>query len=506
MNTTFFSVEGVERRIKNSERYKNFTTQHKKDKWLDHCNFVTNAIIKANRQHSSYKNKGEFEPVPLHSEVLKQMLGNNHKGNATNYLTTLNYLQELNIIETDGEYRYLNRVDPKARQQQIDKGYTAHAKKFNLCEEWQEKKVVVVPILCEATEKKLLRFKEKQWRNNKRVRKYQNIHRALTQVWFDHYEGKRKLEQVEFEKKVDPQHSRDTYAADFRSLCELNELNRMEEFEMHRDYYLSPSLKCGRVFHFYNRIPSAFRECLRLRDGSQLSEVDLRNSQPLIIALQYYAHLQEIKSNDTYIEYAEQINKRIGIDIGNTICGITFSEIQKEAGQLLNSCILGKFYKDIAEHCVKEGSPELHRLLKEDYGEFKAQLLGYGLYNGNKHTGRQLPFKNAHDFERLLYIKYPSFMAYIRQMKSDKGYRSVSWKATTTESKIFIDGIFDTLEASRKDFVAVPVHDALIVRSEEAKQYRERLFQLLKTEFKPIFDIYGTHLKAENLFRIKAYV
>lgn len=512
MNRTFFSVEGVQERIKNSERYKLLTTQRKKNLLLDKCNTVVNNILHKNLQHSFNKNLGVYEPIPLNGIVLKQMLGNNYKGNSVNAQTILKLLIYEDIIETDGEYRYLNRVDPTIRQQQINKGYTAHSKKYNLCKEWQDKKVIQVPIHCVATEKKLDRFRKKQWNNIKAIRKYQNINRSSTQMLFNEEQGKHILETKNFETKKNPEMSKDRYTADFESLCVLNTLDRFEEFEDYSFYYLSPSLKCGRVFTTYNGIPSDFRRCLRLKDGSQLAEVDKKASQPFFISADYLQEVLDIqKSNDAYI-YIKEIENRIILDRGSTICDITFDKIVREASKLFNLCLNGNFYKEVAEHCKKEGSPKLHRLFEEDYAEFKSQLLGYGLYNGNKHTGTQFPLKKAHAFERHLYEMFPFFMAYVRKMKSEKGYKSVSIKATTKESKIFIDGVFDTLEASRRDFVAVPVHDALIVRVDEAEEYREMLYQLIKREYKSIFDIYarqdnyGRHLKAEKLFRVTPYL
>ena len=504
MNNTFFTLVGIQEKLKETPTYKSLKTENRKNLLLDKCNFVVNSVINGNRQHHEYKNGNGFNPVGLHTDVLRNQLGANFKKGAVNYLTILNLLQEADIICSDHKYKTLSK-NPKIREQQLQKGFVAESKKYNISERFQQQQLYTVEILHPNTIKKLQNYTKKRWNNIKGIAKYQAIHRSLTQVWFDKYTATDKRNQIDFNKKKNPEQSQAVYDADFVSLCQLNELHRFEEFEAHPDYYLHPSLKCGRVFHLYNRIPSIYRESLLLRGGGTLSEVDLRNSQPLLIALQYYAHLQEIKSNATYIDYAKRIGDRIGIDIDSSICNITFEEIMREAGKLLNSCLLGKFYSNIAEYCRQEGDLQSYRLLQEDKGEFKRLVLGYGLYNGNKHTGKQLPLKKAHDFEKYLYQMYPAFMGYIRMKKQQKGYRSVSIDATTVESKIFIDGIFNRVEARKESFFAIPVHDSLIVRREEAVRYKQILFELIKREFKGIFDIYGNQLTASSLFRITHY-
>lgn len=510
MNNTFFTLVGIQEKLKETPTYKSLTTENRQNLLLDKCNFVVNSIINGNRQHHNFKNGNGFSPIGLHTDVLRSQLGTHFKKGAVNYLTILNLLQEADIITSDHKYKTLSK-NPKIREQQLQKGFVAESKKYNISEQYQQQPLCTVEILHPNTIKKLQNYTKKRWNNIKGVAKYQAIHRSNTQVWFDHYIATDKRSQIDFSKKKNPLQSQAVYDADFVSLCQLNELHRFEEFEAHPDYYLHPSLKCGRVFHLYNRIPSVYRECLKLRGGESLSEVDKICSQPFFIIVEYYTHLQEIKSDATYIDYTKRIEDRIRRDIDNSICNITFDDVLREAGTLLNSILLknkdnkGKFYSNVAEYCRQEGSLELHRLYEEDYGEYKRQLLGYGLYNGNKHTGRQLPLQKAHAFERHLYEMFPFFMAYIRMKKQQRGYRSVSIDATTLESKIFIDGIFNRVEATKESFFAIPVHDSLIVRSEEANRYQQILFELIKSEFKGIFDIYGSQLTASSLFRITHY-
>jgi hypothetical protein len=58
-----------------------------------------------------------------------------------------------------------------------------------------------------------------------------------------------------------------------------------------KDFYFSTDTKTGRVFNNYTNLKREFRQFIKDKNGSSLTEIDIRNSQPLFLSVlvnQYY--------------------------------------------------------------------------------------------------------------------------------------------------------------------------------------------------------------------------
>lgn len=438
------SIDGLHTAVKQTDYYKG-KGEKMKPVLLDKVNFLINAIDLGNRHHWELS---EYKPVPLHRDLLRKMLGRYEAENI------INLLQEINILQVNHSYTstgYANQLIKKGVKSKPE------SKKYGLTDTAKTMQIIKVGVLSERMEKKILKYKKELINHYLKDHViHSKIIHHLTNLRFNphHPEALKAL------NKADTTTDQGKYFQDtYQALQEMNEYNFISQYTECPHFYYTQSKNVNRVFHYYSTIPKPYRESLTLKDGTPLAEIDLRNSQPLIIGLNY-------------------IRSRKG-------------KLTDTDTNLLNDIIGGNFYKRIADHAQLNEDAELYDLYHTDYTKFKATILGQGLYF------QYLPLESIKNAEKYLLELYPDFIRYIREKKRIKGYKTVSIEAQQIEASIFIDGLFKDL--TDQEF-AVPVHDSVIVKSGEAHQYLNKLVYIFRRKF-PLL----TAKQAHKLFRVTQY-
>ncbi len=474
------SINGLNKAIQGTQYYKS-KRPSAKGVLIDRCNFVIHSIVEGNRHNW---NVNDYTEVPLHRNILKAQLGSNE------YVTVLKLLQDLDYININNSYLSQYSANKKNKER-ISNGLMptikAESKKYYLTDKAKGYGIKKVGVLSERTEKRILNYKKKLLSTYlKDTQVHGKIFYNLTNLHFDynnaykafkaHTTDNNNIDQAQY------------YFKTYNALKTINHYTKTSQYIESTDFYYTQSKLVNRVFHYYGNIPKSYRTNLKHKDGNTLAEIDLKNSQPLIITLNYINKLFSTHNINKGIDINKdnRYNKR---DIG--IC-VLKSFIDTNTLNLLNNVLSGTFYKTIAEHGLKEGNESFYNLYKNDYSEFKRNILGQGLYFN------LLPADSVKDAERYLMELYPEFMEWIRDTKHKNGYKSISIKAQITESCLFINDLFLGLEHG-KDF-AVPVHDSILVKSNEVDYFLNKLFAIFENRFPML-----TPEEVKNLFTITYY-
>lgn len=435
------SIDGIHHLIKQTPYYKG-KRPSEKPVFIDKCNLFLNWIYEGNRHNWELS---QYKPVPLHRNILRNQLGRHENE------IIIKILQELNIIEVNQGYTSAlfaaklskttgTKINPVSKQYGISQAMKNGGK------------IIKVGVISQRMEKKLRAYKSKVIKGYCSQPMHRQIIDNLIELKF--IPGTKKV--LEALLKPEPGTEKDIYFREaFNQLQELNEYTDITDYIDSPHFYYTQSKKVGRVFHYFATIPKGFRESLKLKDGTPLAEIDLKNSQPLIIALNY------LQAND--------------------------GKLNKSDGMLLNDVMDGNFYKRVAEQARKNNDEEMYNLFEQNYSKFKAVVLGQGLYFN------YLPLTAIKPVERYLIQLYPYFMHYVRELKRLQGYKYISQQAQAIESRIFIDNIF-TLD---NNLFAVPVHDSLLVRCDEVKEILSKLVR----SFLDTFSFLDSD-QARELFRI----
>lgn len=443
------SINNVHNELKETELYKGKRPSIK-PLFIDRCNYLLNSIIHINKM-KYWEDLSKFEPIPLNSTQLQLILGRD-------YLSIVNTLQELDIIKIN--HSYLTTATLKAtninRKLKGLKNIKAEVtnKTYSLTPKALEKGLIKVGVLSPRMEGKINEYRKKKFKEYLKEPMHEQIINSTFQVEFNYINKEANEALNKYDINTDKgQYFTETYS----ELKEINSYTETSQYIEDSNFYYTQSKKVDRVYHYYTTIPKAYRQALRHKDGSQLAEIDLSNSQPLIMGLNYLNSKTTLTRSD--------------------------KELRKD---LLNA----NFYKRIAEHAKEKGDLEFYNLYENSYGELKRLILGEGLYFN------YIPdFNKIKKAERYLLQCYPDFIHYLRNKKRLNGYKSVSQQAQQIEAKIFITGIFKDLKEN--DF-ALPVHDSLIVRKDEVKRYLNTLVENLINQF-------PTLTNAKELFKIKTY-
>jgi len=449
-----FSIPQLHKAIQATPIYQDKRPTEKKV-FIDKCNWLIHSIVQQNRRKQD--SLFDYKPVPLQKTILKKMLG------TTEYLTITRLLNQLEFIVIDHNYTptsFINFCNANRLAEGKQPLKTKpESKKYALTDKALAEGVDKVGILTARMRVKIRKYKAEKIKKYSTSTVHSKILNSITKVEFNPKHNKA-LETLK-------EHSDTTtdkgkyYNEVYQELQDLNKCNTVNDLATNDNFYYTQSSNVNRVFHYYSTIPKPFRESLKLKSGGSLSEIDLRNSQPLIIALNY------LNSNE------RNLNKSNDYD-------------------LLHDVLSGSFYKAVANQAKKNNDTEIAELYTTNYSKFKAKVLGQGLYfNYIPHLDKIKPM------ERYLMELYPNFMQYIRDKKRKRGYKIVSIEAQLIESSIFIDRLYNQLT---NEDIAIPVHDSIIVPKEHEQYYLNKLEVIFKTIF-PFIPIE----QIKPLFRITEY-
>lgn len=406
---------------------------------VDKLNFYDkcNWVITAIARKNYAVNKSFDKYVEIHSSRFKQVLGRDY------YLKVINALESLGLVDVNHSYSAGRnsksyRLTPKA----IDTGIATDIvrnkqfeSRLNRLAEADYKEVIKNPVF------------EKILYNTAQ------LHLLNEQFYF--------VEQLMPDRKYEEANGY------------LNDISEpLNEFQMKRydDYYKGfralnsastpievyksplcyrPSIRYGRVYHIAANIPKHIRNCMRTKDNKLLWEVDMSSAQLSLLVMEW---LKELKSNNVIV------NK----------------EMQEEINLHLNLLNKGGFYEYIQDNS---------KVCREmEYSLLKFNIL-------KTLNQKTYPSKLFKELKRL----FPYFIDFIVHKKIPN-HEELSHIGMRAESSIFIAEYM----ALPKEVFALPIHDCILVKEENAELIKERLIQRTKSNYKGIIP---DSLDLQGLFK-----
>jgi len=443
-----YSIPNLHKAVQSTGLY-NSKRPSEKQVLIDKCNWFIHSIVEGNKQHWDLFN---YKPVPLSKEILKDVIGR------TEYLNVKDLLEELGYITVDNKYSSASFIK-LYNDSRVSNGKKAlelqpTSKKYALTDKAITTGILKVGIITSRMRTKIRKYKDEKINQYINDPVHNKILNSITKIKFNphHTKALNNLKNSQGITDKDKYH-REAYT----ELQELNSLNSIAEYAQSDSFYYTQSKNVNRVFHYYSTVPKAYRESLQLKSGGNLSEIDLRNSQPLIIALNY------LKING-----------------------------KNDGSNLLKDVLSGGFYKAVADKAHANNDIDTYNLFADDYSKFKAQVLGQGLYFN------YIPDLNKiKPMEAYLMELYPNFMRYIRNKKRTNGYKIISIEAQLVESSIFINGLYNRLKIND---IAIPVHDSIVIPTDKEQYFLGKLVESFKSVFPYLPE---NNIKA--LFRITEY-
>jgi len=403
------SLIGLNKIVQNSKEYKKQKRPTAKNLLIDRCNFVIDCINSGNRHKKG--EKANFEAVPIPSTILRAQLSDKYKD-------VINLLKRLDIITVNDSY--LSTLEAIKRSENTETPVYPESKKYGLTKNALKMDLDKVGVLSKATERRIRKYKEEKHKQHLKEPIHAKLINNLSQV-------KYKGEEIILDWKSEEQSL--YYQKSFKDLKRWNKKST-DKLILDHNFYYAPS-KYGRIYHSLATLPKAYFKQLKHKDNSLLSEIDLRQAQPFIIALMYCK-----ASNDTNI---------------------------------LNDFINQDWYKLVSEFCKLNGFQTLGNLYDTDRPEFKKTIIADAFYSP---SNRKKPMQ-------VLKKMYPDFAQWIIDYKTKHGYKAISQNAQNVEASIFVWGLFKDLN---NEF-CITKHDSILVKTTDVEYFKQKLIKIMQDKF-----------------------
>lgn len=205
-----------------------------------------------------------------------------------------------------------------------------------------------------------------------------------------------------------------------------------------QDKFFHVDFTTGRVYSALTTLPKMFRKHLTI-NGKAFTELDLANSQPLLLSLLY----------------------RKWCDYNNI-------EIQEDGEMYQLLCETGNFYS-VFKDFVKKNKINV-------YDTFKTDVFARILFNKDK--------KKENSYQRLFKKKFPSVYACISDIKSHN-YKDVAFRLQSIEADLIIKKISTRL-VEEKIYSFFTIHDSINVLEKDKERVREiMLDEFSKVQLSP---------------------
>lgn len=449
------SLKGLNKLIIETDFYKKKKKSTDKKLVIDKSNIIINSIINGNKHNWNIE---DYEPIPLNVDILKKQLGRDYK-------KFINLLINLEIIKTDNGFISSGLAKNLTHTKGVK--VSPQSKKYGLTLKAKAMEIAKVGVLTERIEKKIVKIKQddiNQYIKDKDV--HYKILNNIKHLTFSINTLEDALNLAKIEDKTKLNH----YTNSFNELIELNKNTTLEGLKNSIVFHYSANNKVGRVYHYYTNTPKVYREHLRHSDGSVLVELDLKNSQPLILMLLFFKAVTYTKNNIPLSE-SIHINNDIILwfennkeDLIKTIAKTNseFLELTTELDILFDKMIEGSFYKSIAESIGNS----------IDYKGLKIRVLK---------SFFSYPNENLSETEIIIKNKYPYFFEFILQIKKQRSNKELSHLAQIYESSIFINKVFKELN---EDVFAIPIHDSIITTESDVYIVKRIITEAIADTFK----------------------
>ncbi|WP_405377530.1 hypothetical protein [Nonlabens sp. Asnod3-A02] len=443
-NQTLKTLDGIAPLVMATNYYKSKLKKTDKEILLDKVNIVTNSIIKGNRKNWLLP---YFEPVPLSTDILQEQLGRNYK-------QILSLLIDLKLVETDN--RYLTTSTANKLSKTHGKDIAPKSKSYGFTSKAKAMQIVKTGIITNRVIKKILVAKSNDLNKYLKDKDVHNkIINNLTQLTFTIDSLKDALRIANVHEPQELKHREDC----FNGLQELNTITTVKGLKSSNSFFYNAENKTGRVYNYYNNIPKEYRKHLRHQDGTQLVEIDLKNSQPLLLTLLLFEAVTG-QANDTIntntntsknvsiIRWFEANKKAIIKEIAPT--KTDYNDLLKELDGLIENVSTGKFYEQLRYAAILQDLPA-----EMDYKVLKMSVLKCIFSYANTELS---------EMERVINYRYPYLLKFMRYIKLNRNHKEVSHLAQIYESSIFIDKTFNNLD---NNTFAIPLHDSIICKVQD---------------------------------------
>lgn len=447
------SLNGLNTLVKETDYYKNKLKPTDKNLLIDKTNIVIHNIVNANRHIRTIQ---DYQPTALNVQILKHQLGRNYK-------EIINLLLDIDIIETDNKYltsstanKISKETNFKVNPQSKNYGLTANAKQMQIAK---------VGVLTKRIEKKILITKAKELDHYLKDDVHFKIINNLKDLTFIINNLDEALELIDLKNQIVTDHATDC----FNALHKLNDITSIEQLKTSLDFFYSANNKGARVFHYYSNIPKLFRENLRHSDGTRLVELDLKNSQPLILTLLFFKAVtstindiptaKNTKANNNVVNWFDANRNTLIKSIAPT--QTEFLMLTAELNLLFDEMVNRTFYSTILDEMQVQISEKQVKknVLKSLYS-----------YPNEKLTETDSIIKNL----------YPYFFEFIRLIKKLRSNKELSHLAQLYESNVFIDKVFTQLDSN---IFAIPVHDSLLVKESDLHLVKRIIIEAIADTF-----------------------
>ena len=269
------SIRGLNDMVKETDLFKSTKRPSAKDVLIDRTNFIIHSIAEGNRHHW---NVADFEAVPLYKGILKEQLGNS-------YTDITNCLLNLGIINIDHSYiptSTAKRLTKSNLAKGIDKVVKPISKKYGLTKKAKSIGLSKVGVLSHKTETRIRRHKSNI------LDTYLKDEIVHAKIIFNTTDLCINLEDITpYLNNLDTQEQKDHFISSYNTLKKFNTFTTIDQYKKADEYFYQARNKVGRCFNYFTTVPKSLRINLIHRTGEQLSEIDLVNSQPLLLGLTF---------------------------------------------------------------------------------------------------------------------------------------------------------------------------------------------------------------------------
>jgi hypothetical protein len=201
-----------------------------------------------------------------------------------------------------------------------------------------------------------------------------------------------------------------------------------------------------RLHSLITRTSSHLRPLLLL-DGRPVAEVDITNSQPLLLAILMDA--QHMKCLHNIVEGRP----------GTLLLPLSVSVSVQEIGAFRHVCETGEFYDLLAGIA---GIPREHAKIEV----FRDVLFGKAHFRG----------RTTEAFAS----RWPAILACVRKMKKERGHKTLAQALQRAESIIMLDGAGSRLLRELPGVPFLTVHDSVLTTAEAAEAVKAIMLQTFK--------------------------
>lgn len=433
-----FSIKGLEALLSEDVYYKGIIKQDNKDLFFDKCNWLISKILKVQLQYE----KGLNELVNIHSDTLKQYLGNRYYKSITSSLSAIKIIS-VNETYSSGRFSYSYSISYFSDKEDIIL-VPVKTKRFRnklINQSSENLKAISENYLL----KKIINNTAKLYLINNRKNYLYDFNDDLK---WDKNQPSDEYIIVWYEDNV--QLRLNKYDAYFDAFRELNKsIDAIDVCSL--PVYFNPSInKLGRVYHLAASVPRLIREGFTTKTNEKIYEVDMASAQPSILMLEWLKHLK-LKNQLTEKE-------------------------KDETALCLKLVLGGEVYKHI-----KDNSSYLANM---DYTKMKKNIL------------TSLNSKiNSSELSKEIEMIFPSFISWINSIKTSQGHEAVSHLGQSSEANIFVE----VYKGLPDDMFSLIIHDCILTTKEKTPMVKTLLMNRVKELYKGVIK---EETNLDNLFKV----